>query len=194
VKNALSAVEDISLASAEHFPEELATLDSSARQIIALRRITDAIHQGNWEYEVHGDEEIPTPLLKRSTTYNHYWKSVMKSAIPDRPLCSIDEWLSDPVGAVMATEGLHAESDDDLEMEVTSTVRLECPITLRLMQDPVSSTTCIHSFEKQALIDLLRSADSIRCPVSGCTAQLSKGGFVANRRIKRMCNHKRMAV
>ncbi|KAL8786002.1 MAG: hypothetical protein Q9195_008413 [Heterodermia aff. obscurata] len=54
-----------------------------------------------------------------------------------------------------------AANDSDEDLQVAREKRsIRCPITLRTMKDPVSSTKCPHSFEREAIFDML-SASSL---------------------------------
>lgn len=75
-------------------------------------------------------------------------------------------------GAAAAADTIE---DDDLTV-ASERISTKCPITLLTMKDPVTSQKCHHSFEKTAILDMIRLSDepvarheqkSIRCPV--CT-------------------------
>jgi E3 SUMO-protein ligase NSE2 len=47
--------------------------------------------------------------------------------------------------------------DDDGDIEIDrERISLKCPLTLLPFQDPVTSTRCPHSFERQAIEDMIR--------------------------------------
>jgi len=54
-----------------------------------------------------------------------------------------------------ADEG--GESESDLEIAAEK-VRLKCPITLLPYQNPVTSANCNHSYERDAILDMLRTS------------------------------------
>ena len=66
--------------------------------------------------------------------------------------------------------------DDDLTV-ASERISIKCPITLLPMKEPVTSQKCPHSFEKTAILDMIRLSDepgdgrygpkAIKCPV--CT-------------------------
>ncbi|KAJ5796287.1 uncharacterized protein N7518_004827 [Penicillium psychrosexuale] len=59
-----------------------------------------------------------------------------------------------------------AGSDDDIAIE-RERISLKCPLTLTLYQDPVKSTKCPHSFEREAIMDMIsRSQTTIAPPAS----------------------------
>jgi mRNA (guanine-N7-)-methyltransferase len=47
--------------------------------------------------------------------------------------------------------------DDDIAIERES-ISLKCPLTLVMFVDPVSSTKCVHSFERQAIEDMINQS------------------------------------
>ena len=70
------------------------------------------------------------------------------------------------------------EDDDDLTV-ASERISVNCPITLLPMKEPVTSRKCPHSFEKTAILDMIKISDetvpgtgrhgqkAIKCPV--CT-------------------------
>ncbi|CAP80557.1 Pc12g09300 [Penicillium rubens Wisconsin 54-1255] len=59
-----------------------------------------------------------------------------------------------------------AGSDDDIAIE-RERISLNCPLTLTPYQDPVTSTKCPHSFEREAIMDMInRSPTTIAPPAS----------------------------
>ncbi|KAJ5478980.1 hypothetical protein N7530_004489 [Penicillium desertorum] len=59
-----------------------------------------------------------------------------------------------------------AGSDDDIAIE-RERISLKCPLTLTPYQDPVTSTKCPHSFEREAIMDMInRSPTTIAPPAS----------------------------
>ncbi|EDR13809.1 uncharacterized protein LACBIDRAFT_323012 [Laccaria bicolor S238N-H82] len=68
------------------------------------------------------------------------------------------------------TDGDVSDDDDDLEIGgVTQT--LKCPISLRTLEDPLTSSVCGHSFSAGAIRDYcsLKGLTALtKCPASGC--------------------------
>lgn len=58
----------------------------------------------------------------------------------------------------------HEEDDADIEIE-RERISLKCPLTLITFQDPVKSTKCVHSFERQAIEEMIK-ASSMTIPAS----------------------------
>lgn len=62
------------------------------------------------------------------------------------------------------------DDDDDDEVAVAREVlSLNCPLTLRPMDEPYSNGKCKHTFEKSAILDYLPAQGSVQCPQTGCS-------------------------
>ncbi|KAF2755715.1 hypothetical protein EJ05DRAFT_478673 [Pseudovirgaria hyperparasitica] len=107
-----------------------------------------------------------------------------------------------------------AAGDEDSELILSrAKMSLKCPITLLPFERPVTSTVCRHSFESEAVLDMIRRSVGpprgeaahpggaparwlkgqvrwILCPVSGCHEQLREGDLREDRflreKVKRM--------
>lgn len=67
-----------------------------------------------------------------------------------------------------------AEDDDDIVVgqEIQS---LKCPLTLRLLEEPVRNSLCPHVYSKAAIFEIiLVSGGSVPCPVAGCSARVTR--------------------
>jgi len=111
----------------------------------------------------------------------------------------------------MTTRGAAADNDDDDDLAIAKeTISTKCPLTLREFQDPLTSTKCPHSFEREAIMELIDSPmntvrlgpgrtglKAVQCPVPGCTSMLSKNELqedpVLKRKIARLQRAARMA-
>mmetsp|Transcript_14007 Transcript_14007/g.32571 ORF Transcript_14007/g.32571 Transcript_14007/m.32571 type:complete len:281 (-) Transcript_14007:1467-2309(-) len=67
------------------------------------------------------------------------------------------------------------DQDEDDELAVVQTAasanqsdsKIKCPLTMAVMDDPVRSRVCKHSFQRAAIFEYLRRGKK-RCPVPGC--------------------------
>jgi len=104
------------------------------------------------------------PLTERYTTNNNYvgwYAAVYESQNPDGPpMPHSSLWFADEEGREVPTSRTeHGNEDEDSDLEVASErVRITCPLTLRTMKDPVTSNKCRHSFEKDAILELLQES------------------------------------
>ncbi|KAI6784519.1 E3 SUMO-protein ligase-like protein [Emericellopsis cladophorae] len=89
------------------------------------------------------------------------------------PLADSSKWFKPDGAPVMVALGssrgpAEDESDEDIAV-AREVVSLNCPLTLRPLEEPYSNTKCKHTFEKDAIKDYLRNATSqVQCPQTGC--------------------------
>ncbi|KAH8705018.1 mRNA capping enzyme-domain-containing protein [Talaromyces proteolyticus] len=97
------------------------------------RVVHDAKHPGN-----------ETPPVPHSSTWFSHLESHSRS------------------GSASPTTGrIQTPSDDEDDDEIAierERISLTCPLTLRTFEDPVKSTKCVHSFERQVIEDLIRNS------------------------------------
>lgn len=67
---------------------------------------------------------------------------------------------SNPNTCAAAARDAIQDDDDDLAV-ASERVSINCPLTLRPMKDPVTSQKCPHSFEKEAILDMISRSDVI---------------------------------
>ena len=150
-------------------------------------------------------------LLSHSTRYakhNDYvgFKAIVHDAKygDDIPLPHADTWFNErgsPAPGVTALDR-DAEEDDDLVIDKAK-VSLKCPITLGQFRQPFTSRKCPHSFEKDAITNMIRYSEirfagkgpkgeekAVQCPVTGCDQNLRLSDLyedpILKRKIKRM--------
>ena len=68
-------------------------------------------------------------------------------------------------GKTAGTGSQPAVGDDELTV-ASEKISIKCPITLLPMKDPVTSTKCPHSFEKEAILSMINASD-VRIEGSG---------------------------
>jgi hypothetical protein len=109
-------------------------------------------------------------LTERYTPNNDYrgWKRIWYDAnnpgesAPPMPDDSL--WFAAEEGReneISSQRAPHTGEDGDSESDVEisrETVRLRCPITLLPYQNPVTSVNCKHSYERHAILDMLRTS------------------------------------
>lgn len=95
----------------------------------------------------------------------------------DRPLPNPDTWFTEMGSPAPGVTG-HGEDhdeDDDIVME-RATISIKCPLTFLPFKEPYTSSKCPHTFERNAILELIRksaqrNANGVRaigCPVTGC--------------------------
>jgi AAA ATPase containing von Willebrand factor type A (vWA) domain len=97
-------------------------------------------------------DDVP-PLPHSSTWFEHIEDTNTQSGAPART--RNQNRRASPAG-----------SDDDIAIE-RERISLKCPLTLTPYQDPMTSTKCPHSFEREAIMDMIkRSPTTIAPPAS----------------------------
>ncbi|KAH7397330.1 zinc-finger of the MIZ type in Nse subunit-domain-containing protein [Pyrenochaeta sp. MPI-SDFR-AT-0127] len=116
-----------------------------------------------------------------------------------------DTWFTETgspaPGITDSTQRGDFDDDDDIVVD-KATISTRCPITFQQFKEPYTSTKCPHTFEKNAILDMIRSstmrvggsgrlgAPGIACPVTGCAQILTAADLRADpiliRKIKRM--------
>ncbi|MCJ1245393.1 hypothetical protein MMC30_002597 [Trapelia coarctata] len=148
-------------------------------------------------------------------SYVHFKKLVHDATHPGEdtpPLPHPSTWFpSDPRDAPNASASQSSRNqtstqnneDDESDLEVTSErISIKCPITLRPMNEPVSTTKCPHSFEKKAILEMMERSTmtvdgsrwrrglekALKCPVCGVTLTPStiREDPILIRKIKRL--------
>lgn len=82
--------------------------------------------------------------------------------------------------------------DDDEEDEPQMTqvlVNTTDPITKLEMKDPVMSSKCKHSFERNSIMSLLKDKARVRCPTPGC-GWITASDIVPNLELKRIIDER----
>ncbi|CAG8781632.1 3605_t:CDS:2, partial [Racocetra persica] len=80
---------------------------------------------------------------------------------------------------------LDKEADDEIVMG-RQKESLYCPITTLLLEEPVTSNVCKHTFSKDAILQLIRrNMNSVPCPMTGCDKLIMEHNLHPNKRIER---------
>ncbi|USP79554.1 E3 SUMO-protein ligase nse2 [Curvularia clavata] len=89
------------------------------------------------------------------------------------------------------------EFDDDDIVVDRANISTRCPITYQQFKEPYSSSKCPHTFEKNAILEMIRRGPhrigqqkAVDCPVTGCNQMLTENDVSSNkvliRKIRRM--------
>lgn len=98
------------------------------------------------------------------------------------------EQLTGPAGGRKGEGGAgggEEDSDDDIAI-AREKLSTKCPLTLQEFRDPVTSAKCPHSFEREAILEMVRASvvrvgqqggrageRGVQCPVTGCDEMLT---------------------
>lgn len=128
----------------------------------------------------HPGDEIP-PLPHSSTWFSHL-EGDRESNLPASTFTSpLPQRTRNPNTSTPTRTGRHRvanneDEDDDVAID-RERISLKCPLTLLPFQDPVSSTRCPHSFERQAIEEMIqRSSTTIPDPESVQQGTTSRRG------------------
>jgi hypothetical protein len=91
-----------------------------------------------------------------------------------------DTWFTEAgepqLGVTQVRGGAYDDDDDDLVMD-KATISTKCPITFQQFKEPYTSNKCPHTFEKNAILQMIRTSGSrfgpggsksVACPIPGC--------------------------
>jgi hypothetical protein len=95
-----------------------------------------------------------------------------------------DTWFTEtgsPAPGITDTQRGDFDSDDDIIMD-KATISTRCPVTFQQYKEPYTSTKCPHTFEKNAILEMIRTSNNfvgvggpggrgmkgVSCPVTGC--------------------------
>lgn len=105
-----------------------------------------------------------------------------------------DTWFTDtgsPAPGVTDTRRGALEDDDDIIVDKVK-MSTTCPITFQQYKDPITSAKCPHTFERNAILDMIRNSSNrlggggqrgagekaVECPCTGCSQVCSIFFFV----------------
>lgn len=85
------------------------------------------------------------------------------------------------------TDEVEEETDEIAVYGGASKAEYKCPLTLRIMQNPMKSKVCQHAYEREAILDFL--GNSLKeCP-AGCRTKLSKKDLYEDPDFTRECRN-----
>ena len=167
--------------------------------------------------ENHMDGYMALPLGARYADHNDYVsfkRTVHDAQHPGNnapPMPNASTWFPSaaaPMAGVTARTnggtGEDAESDDEIAI-AGQTISTRCPLTLQEFKEPLTSKLCPHSFEKSAIMSLIKEqrpmtagrgrpvpavwTPTVQCPVPGCHKVLGEADLMFDvvlvRKIKR---------
>jgi hypothetical protein len=96
------------------------------------------------------------------------------------PLPKPDTWFTEGGEPAPGTAQYNNDDDDDLMID-KERISTRCPLTFQQFKEPITSVTCKHTFEKNAILEMIRNSNTkvgggagrggtraIVCPRTGC--------------------------
>lgn len=121
-----------------------------------------------------------TARYARNNEYRDFKRLVHDAKYGDNgpPLGHEDTWFTEtgsPAPGITNTQRGDFDDDDDIIMD-KATISTRCPVTFQQYKEPYTSTKCPHTFEKNAILDMIRTSThmasggkkAVECPVTGC--------------------------
>ncbi|KAK6459643.1 zinc-finger of the MIZ type in Nse subunit-domain-containing protein [Scheffersomyces xylosifermentans] len=126
-------------------------------QSVYLSNFADQISSEYVEYRgMFFDEDQFRRILHSNSLYSYIKKSSFVVQNPEDPIPEDEE-----------------ENDEDEELNVSGgKISLKDPLSLNYFEDPVSSSKCKHTYDKDTITLHLNSGHS-ECPIDGCSRSLS---------------------
>lgn len=170
------------------------------------KAFADSLQQENDRYNV----QRPTTKYASHNAYRSFKEVVHYERDPDGgapPLGNAQTWFAEEEGRAGPANGVTAVDDDEDDDIAVARVKIStrCPITLVEFKDPITSKTCHHSFERDAIMGMIKEqrpptsarapppldrTATVECPVAGCDRRLHEGDLERNevvaRKIKRL--------
>ncbi|KAG6917463.1 hypothetical protein DXG01_002440 [Tephrocybe rancida] len=172
-------------------------LDILAQKIAQGEVVENFVQQYNDDVEERKNKyESLTTRQKylKSEEYASFRNNIHEVQYPDTAIPPLTEFIPKGRDANPPTEdGDDSDDDDDLEMGGVSQ-NYNCPITLTLLDDPVTSDVCKHSFSKAAILQSFRGNEPVKCPAAGCTKRFTRANLKPNKDlVKRVKAYERRA-
>ncbi|KAF8543011.1 zinc-finger of the MIZ type in Nse subunit-domain-containing protein [Trichophaea hybrida] len=105
--------------------------------------------------------------------YANFRRTLWDAQNPDVPMPPVRQWFGPATG-----EAAEEDSDDELEV-AQERISYQCPLTLVEFVNPVTTRVCKHSFEKEAIFEMLHNQrGKLDCPVAGCSQKLTAKDLV----------------
>ncbi|PFH53946.1 hypothetical protein AMATHDRAFT_72968 [Amanita thiersii Skay4041] len=126
--------------------------------------ISDAMtrYQSGYEQEIKRyTEKTARQKYAKREEYTKFKEDIYEMLHPGTPI--------PPIKQLIPKENGDESDDDDDDLEVGGTTQdYKCPLSLRPLEDPVTSSICGHSFSAETIRSFFKGTELKRCPASGC--------------------------
>ncbi|GLB38458.1 putative zinc-finger of the MIZ type in Nse subunit [Lyophyllum shimeji] len=156
-------------------------LEELAQKVGQGEEVDDAVERYDGGVEKRKEEyakKTTRQKYAKSEEYVAFKNAIWEAQHPDKPMPPITDLIE-------KEDGDDSDDDDDLEMGGVSQ-HYNCPITLTLLVNPVTSQVCKHSFSRDAIMQSFRGRDpSIKCPAAGCTKRFTRSDLQPNKELEK---------
>ncbi|THH30662.1 hypothetical protein EUX98_g3539 [Antrodiella citrinella] len=139
----------------------------------AVANVTDEYQSG--VDKKHSAYKTKTSRQKyaKSEEYRKFRQAIFEVQHPGDAMPPVTDLISRESGDV-------SDDDDDVEIGgVTQDYR--CPLSLTILEDPLTSTLCDHSFSAKSIMEYLGQKQMVTCPASGCKQMLTRACLQPNK-------------
>ncbi|KAF1912108.1 zinc-finger of the MIZ type in Nse subunit-domain-containing protein [Ampelomyces quisqualis] len=136
-----------------------------------------------------------TARYARNNEYRDFKRIVHDAKYGDsgQELGHEDTWFTEmgsPAPGITNTQRGDFDDDDDIVIN-KETISTRCPITFQQLKEPYTSTKCQHTFERNAIMEMIRTSTNmvggggprgggtraVTCPQTGCDKNLTLNDF-----------------
>ncbi|GJE98304.1 E3 SUMO-protein ligase NSE2 domain-containing protein [Phanerochaete sordida] len=104
--------------------------------------------------------------------YASFRQAVYEVQHPDEPMPPVSDFIPAEAGD---------DSDDEDDIQIGGVTQdYKCPLTLKLLEDPLTSDICKHSFDASAIREFLGTSRK-KCPNAGCNQVISVSNLKPNK-------------
>ena len=201
MKDCLTVAEDL----AEEHADLASELNDLKRSMVNMARVVHKIHHvGEAMVEVQrrsdpaqgqsSNSEAPDlQEVFRLKMGEAREEDVARSVSSHSKVKAIEALLSNPGVRAGSSRPQEETISGDLVM-TQKEVSLVCPLTKKLMEDPVTSKKCHHSFSKSAILSHIRNYRQRRghakCPIGGCDQKVVEADLEPNADLEKAVRRK----
>ncbi|KAI1437096.1 hypothetical protein GGR50DRAFT_140750 [Xylaria sp. CBS 124048] len=144
------------------------------------REILGPLHMWRNEKEKAAADYASRSLQERYATDNDYigfkrmwWDAV--HSLDHKPIPDSSKWFTSNTAGGEDGEEEDQEEEEEEVVIAQEHISIYCPLSMVIMDEPYTSTTCKHSFNKSAITMFLRSQpnQTAQCPQTGCGKDIS---------------------
>ncbi|KAI0761939.1 hypothetical protein BD413DRAFT_720575 [Trametes elegans] len=140
-----------------------------------IEGVVDAYERGVQGKQDQYKAKTSRQKYAKSDHYQKFKQAVYEVQHPDKAMPPL-------VDLIPAEDGDDSDDDDDVQMGGV-TQDYKCPISLRILVDPLTSGVCGHSYSAAAIKDYLSTSQKAPCPATGCREEISMACLKPNKEL-----------